>query len=167
LSGPGGAAWGNAPWPNRLEVGNEMGLTEQQVNQLRRGYNLSAKDRGGPSGMSPAERARRQRELQARGFDGFADPAVLARLNLNDNQVRQLNALAQQYNAGLSKIRAAGQTDPAATANQFEALRKQSLDTLNAILVPQQLQAWSELAGRPFDVPPVNGAAPPPGAPMP
>jgi hypothetical protein len=141
--------WGNAPFFNRPEVRIKPGLTEQQFNQIRQGY-----ERYSPVEMTPAERARQQQELQARGFAGFADPAVLARLNLNDNQVGQINVLAQQYNAGLANIRGAGQADPAAAARQYEALRQQVLDALNTILVPQQQQAWAELSGRPFDLPP-------------
>jgi len=96
----------------------------------------------------------RQQELQRRGFGGFADPAVLARLNLNDNQVRQLNALAQQYNAQLQGIYKIGQTDPTQAARQSELARKQSLDALAGILTPAQLRAWEELTGQPFDLPP-------------
>ena len=43
---------------------------------------------------------------------------LMARLNLNDNQVGQINALAQQYNTGLAKIRETGQADPTAAARQ-------------------------------------------------
>jgi hypothetical protein len=155
MTGPGGTFWGTPPWFNRPAVPPEPGLTEQQLNQLRQGY---ARPFGEDVGLSPAERARRQQELQSRGFAGFADPAVLARLNLNDNQVGQINALTQQYNAALANIRAAAQANPAGATRQYESLRRQTLDALSGILVPQQQQAYRELAGRPFDLPATFGA---------
>jgi hypothetical protein len=96
----------------------------------------------------------RQQELQRRGFGGFADPAVLARLNLNDNQVLQLNTLAQQYNTQLQGVYRTGQTDPALATRQFELARKQSLDALTGILTPAQLRAWEQMTGQPFDLTP-------------
>jgi hypothetical protein len=107
----------------------------------------------------------RQLELQHRGYGAFADPTVLARLNLNDNQVQQLNNLAQQYNAQLQGLYRIGQTDPTQAARQFELVRRQSLDSLSGILTPAQLGAWEQLTGRPFDLTPTfepanAGAAP-------
>jgi hypothetical protein len=187
---PGGVLWGNTPWFSNTSIRRELNLTEPQFNQLQQGYQTHfgryQKDLSGLEQMTPAERFQRQQEItnnflaeynnfagnvleppqQTRWqqletqYRGFADPAALARLNLNDNQVSQLNQLAQQYNTDLANVYATGKTDPAAASRQYQALRQQYQEGLNNILVPQQQRAWFEMTGQPFDIPPEFGTPP-------
>jgi hypothetical protein len=181
---------GNTPWFSHPNVRRELSLSDQQFGQLRQGYETHygryQQDLGGLDRMTPAERFQRQQEINNAFLNdynnyagsvleppqrtrwqqletqhrGFADPAALARLNLNDNQVAQLNQLAQQYNADLANVYATGKTDPAAASRQYQALRQQYQEGLSNILVPQQQRAWFEMTGQPFDIPPEFGTPP-------
>jgi hypothetical protein len=138
---------------DRLSPQERAARAQQLYNKFGTDYSKSAADVLNPHQMTRW----RQLELQARGYGAFADSSVLSKLNLNDNQVQQLNALAQHYNQKLDAISRDSQPDRAEVARRYQDLRKESIDRLGEILTPQQQRAWTEMTGQPVVISPNFG----------
>jgi hypothetical protein len=106
-----------------------------------------------------------QLNRQFMGFNNFNDPAIQRQLNLTTDQQRQLRQLTSDWRRQMMDWRRGLRVDDPAAQQQWGVFRNQYNDQLNAILTPQQQQAWLGMMGQPYEFPytlyfPQNQVAP-------
>jgi uncharacterized protein (UPF0335 family) len=134
--------------------------------------------------LTPAQQKRLQEiDLQVRGYDAFAIPAVAKALGLTDKQKEQLAASAKKVEDDILKLRAPAGVGGAAgaggaggaigglgggggirgNATAVREVRAEGMKRALAILTDEQQATWKKLTGEPFTHP-VNLMRRPPNA---
>jgi len=156
----------------------------RQLNQLTEQIQGRYRDEYGRlNGLSDTDRAIRQQELNQRyytdwlagtkdiftpqqrdryqqlyyqygGFNTINDPAVQKRLNITEQQRRNLRDAINWSNSQYAEIQRLNATNPQQAAERYREYQKQNLERLNNFLTPEQQRAWKELVGDPYNFQP-------------
>jgi hypothetical protein len=94
----------------------------------------------------------KQVSYQARGATAFADPEVVAKLNLTDSQKSDIQAINQESMSQMREIFQSAQDDREGAMKKMAELRKETLEKVAAKLNDEQQKSWKELIGAPFEV---------------
>ena len=93
----------------------------------------------------------KQISYQQRGAMAFSDPEVQKKLNLNDSQKTQIQALIQESFSQMPS-REEFQDDREAAMKKMREVSKKTLTQAEAKLNDEQQKTWKELLGSPFEV---------------
>jgi len=95
-----------------------------------------------------------QIEIQARGLQAYADPAVSAKLNLTDDQKSKIRELAQGTGRGGAGAfnKDASKEERAEAAKKMLATRRENIAKVQAMLTDDQKKAWKDLTGEPIEI---------------
>jgi hypothetical protein len=103
--------------------------------------------------MKPEQITRlKQISYQARGVQAFADPEVVAKLNLTDSQKTEIRTISEEQMEQMRTIRQDNQGDFEAIRKKSGELTKETLTKITAKLNDEQQKAWKELIGAPFEI---------------
>lgn len=162
---------------NRLNQAHQQALLQfnQSAQQLRANQNLTPQQRAAQlqqlqanfnqqfgqtvdtTFTDPQLRTRfNQLNWQFRPFAAFNDATVNRQLQLTPQQQRDLRQLGSQWREQMQRLRRAGRnaaSDPQAANEQFAAMQLQFQQQMQQIMTPQQLQAWTQMTGEPFNFP--------------
>jgi hypothetical protein len=92
----------------------------------------------------------KQIELQESGAQAFNRPDVQKALNLKDEQKEQIKTLTESAARDTRELRQGG--GGAGAREKMAAMRKQTLDKVQALLTDEQKKSWKELTGEPFEL---------------
>ena len=101
-----------------------------------------------------------QIETQAKGLAAFADEHVKKALELTEEQTQKIEALTAETR---EKARAAfqdAQGDFQAAGEKFRAIQKEAKEKVHALLTDAQKAKWSDLTGKPVELPAMGGRGP-------
>lgn len=102
--------------------------------------------------LKPEQVARlKQIQLQQEGAQAFAKPEIQKALKLSDDQKEKVKLITEDYD----KERRALFQPGGNVQGGFEkmgALRKETMERVQAVLTDEQRKAWKELTGEPFEV---------------
>src|SRR5262245_19252542 len=133
---------------------DRVGRTDPQVSNARRRelmrtytqeWNRAAADIFTEKQLNRSQ----QLELQARGLDVFTDPTVQRRLNLTDEQRRQLADLRTRYNEDVEKMRAPSRLRKEDNLGSWRDYMGRTRTRVNDILNEGQRRTWRDLTGDP------------------
>jgi len=99
-----------------------------------------------------------QIDLQARGPQAFADPAVQAKLKLTDDQKGKLREIAVAARpgagggGGFANLKNASDEEKTAARKKMVETRKENLNKVLAVLTDDQKKEWKELTGEPIEL---------------
>jgi len=91
-----------------------------------------------------------QLQYQYGGFNSLYDPAVQKRLNLTEEQVRNLNDSATWSAQQMADINRMGATDREKATQAYRDYQKAYSERWNRYLTPEQQRTWREIAGEPY-----------------
>jgi hypothetical protein len=103
--------------------------------------------------LKPEQIARlKQIAYQVRGAQTFSDPEVAKKLNLTDDQKKDIQTIQQESFQEMRTIFQENQDDPDARMKKMNELRKQTLSKVEAKLNDEQQKTWKEMLGSPFEI---------------
>jgi hypothetical protein len=99
-----------------------------------------------------------QQRMAFRGPDIFTDPKVQETLKLSDEQKDKIKTLATDFNKERRELFQGGFNEE--TRKKMEALRKDTMEKVDAVLKDDQKKALKEMSGEPFEFPMGGGRRP-------
>ena len=143
---------------NKGLSGLDGNLNEQQrMQRLQEMNGLFHKDFSKSVDEVFADRAARQRynqmEWQYRGYGAFNDPTLQQQLNLEQEQRQKLARYQREWNDQLRTWRREYAKNGDGVNNRFREAYREQQERINAILTPQQRKMWTDLRGKPFEIP--------------
>jgi hypothetical protein len=93
----------------------------------------------------------KQLDVQWRGVSAFMDPEIQKSLKLSEQQTAKLKAINNDVGAEMTKARKDGKAPPKEAMTKMEELRRDGVKKATATLNAEQLKAWKELTGEPFE----------------
>lgn len=103
-----------------------------------------------------ADQAKRfdQIELQARGLQAFASPAVQEKLKLTDDQKSKIREIAEASREAFRGAfnKEASKEERAEARKKMAAATKENMTKVHALLSDDQKSAWKELTGDPVEI---------------
>ncbi len=95
----------------------------------------------------------RQIRLQQEGLNALFDPEVIKILKLTDEQRSKIQAVQDNLKKeSVTLLKAGPQSNFQESLRKIMTLRRESLDKGLALLTSDQMKAWIELAGEPFEM---------------
>ncbi len=91
--------------------------------------------------------------MQYQGFGAFNDPTIQQKLNLTDQQRRQISQYANEWNQQMGTLNQNFQRDPSGTAERYNQLIRSRSERINSVLTPQQQQMWQQMTGSSYNFP--------------
>jgi len=95
-----------------------------------------------------------QLEVQAQGLSTFMSPTVQKQLGLTQNQVTNLFMASQRNQRLMNEINMLSQRNPQAALSTLQQMLAGAENVLTTTLTPQQMQAFRNMTGTPFNFPP-------------
>jgi hypothetical protein len=92
----------------------------------------------------------KQIEVQQAGERAFTRPGVQAALKLTDGQKEQIKALTEDAAKQRRELFQGGNAQ--GSRDKMTALRKETLDKIQAVLTDDQKKSWKDLTGAPFEL---------------
>jgi hypothetical protein len=92
-------------------------------------------------------------ELQQRGIQAFADPAIAKKLSVTTEQETKVKSLMADMQSEMREIQQSAGDDRQAAMQKQQALRKETLGKVMALMTDDQKKTWKEMTGEPFEVP--------------
>jgi hypothetical protein len=101
-----------------------------------------------------AEQITRLKEIshQVRGAQAFADPEVAKKLNLTDDQKKDIETINTESMQEMRTIFQENQDDQEARTKKMTELRTKTLEKVVAKLNDEQQKTWKGLLGAPFEI---------------
>jgi delta 1-pyrroline-5-carboxylate dehydrogenase len=98
-----------------------------------------------------------QIELQQRGVQALVDPAVAKKLSITSEQETKVKSIMTDMQSEMREIMEASRDDRQAGMQKQQALRKETLTKVMALMTDDQKKTWKDMTGEPFTVPPMQG----------
>jgi hypothetical protein len=125
-----------------------------RTQELNRLYNTESM-KGMGNVLSPEQLARyEQLQLQYNGFNSLADPGVQKRLNLSEQQLKQLGNSVDWSNQQMQEINQLATTDPDKAMQQYRDYQKTNQSRFKQYLTADQQRLWTSLTGDPYQFQP-------------
>lgn len=126
----------------------------QRLQELHQGFNNEFyKSADGLFGNDTSRQRFNQMDWQYRGYGAFNDPNIQKQLNLTDEQRQRLSRYSDEWNNQMGTWRRDYTTDREGTATRFRDARRESQNRINSVLNPEQRRMWSDMVGKPVDLP--------------
>jgi hypothetical protein len=140
------------------DLNRDPNLTQQERAERLRTLGLTSRQnlmRAFSGILDDKQMARYQQlDLQLRGWEAFADPAVQRQLTLSGAQQRQLEGLSEQWNRGMRDLDELGRTNREQALRGYQELQTRTREQVNSVFTNEQRRAWSNLIGEPHTFPP-------------
>jgi hypothetical protein len=140
------------------DLNRQPNLTERERAERLRTLGLTSRQdlmRAFSGILDDKQMARYQQiDVQLRGWDAFADPAVQRKLNLSGDQQRQLEGLSEQWSRGMRELDELSRTNREQALRGYNELQTRTREQVNSVFNNQQRQAWSNLTGEAYNFPP-------------
>jgi hypothetical protein len=95
-----------------------------------------------------------QIELQQRGLQALIDPVVAKKLSITSEQETKVKSMMTDMQSEAREIQQSAGDDRQAAMQKVQALRKETLTKVMALMTDDQKKTWKEMTGEPFTVPP-------------
>ncbi len=103
-----------------------------------------------------------QIELQVKGYAAFVDENVQKSLNITDSEKDEIKKISDEAATKMRELQPArgqggqgqGQGNRQETMTKIQALRKETMEKVVAVLTDSQKSQWKEMAGSPFEYKP-------------
>jgi len=135
-------------------------LPQDRRTQLLQRYNADWMKSAGDIFNEQEMNRYRQLNYQYQGFDAFNDPDLQKRLNLTDEQRKQLNDARQWNQQQWQDIQRRGADDRDAGTRLYRDYWKERGQRLNKILTEEQRRTWGQITGNPFTFQPNFSTSP-------
>ncbi len=95
----------------------------------------------------------KQIQLQREGFNTLFDPEVAKTLALTEEQKKKIEGIQEYLKKQSTALFKTGpQTNFQSNLKKITTLRREALDKALALLSPEQMKSWTDLAGDPFEM---------------
>jgi len=126
----------------------------KQMHQLHNGYYNNFNQNTEDVLTDAAVRNRyNQLQWQYRGYGAFNDPLLQEKLNLTEQQRRDLGQANREWNQKMSKWKEDYATDQERVIKQFNSGRGDYTERLKSVLTPAQQRSWEAVTGTPYQIP--------------
>jgi hypothetical protein len=129
---------------------------EERKTKLKDAASSAAEEmRKGTNDILGPEQLKRLKQirLQAECLEALLEPEVTKALKLTDDQISKIHTIQRDLQTdSRALLRAGPQNNFQGSLRKMMALRRDSLDKGIALLTPEQIQIWKELAGDPFEI---------------
>ena len=149
---PGGGGRGGADplaLVNMKAIQEELKLSEEQVAQIPEAVAKAL------AGVLTADQAKRlkQIEIQQRGTGAFADPKIAEKLNLSDEQKKDVKTLLEDSRKEMGELFKGGFAGGGDNFKKIAALRKETEEKIKDVLTADQKKTWKQMVGEEFKMP--------------
>jgi Spy/CpxP family protein refolding chaperone len=104
------------------------------------------------SGILKPEQAKRLRQIQLQqmGSQAFSEEDVVKALKITDDQKEKIKTIREDAGKEMRELFKGGNFEEA--QKKMAALRKETMEKVQAVLSADQKKAWKDLTGEPFEV---------------
>jgi hypothetical protein len=132
-----------------LEPQERMAKSQELIKPINEAALKSAKEF-----LKPEQLTRfHQIELQQRGLQAFADPAIAKKLSITSEQETKFKSVMTDMQSEQREIQQSAGDDRQAAMQKMTALRKETLTKVMAMMTDDQKKTWKEMTGEPFTMP--------------
>ena len=105
------------------------------------------------------EKRFKQIVFQARGVDVLSDPEIAKSLKVTSEQKDKVKNLLEAQQSEMREARTSAGSDRNVMMEKTNAIRKETTAKAMALMSPEQMTMYKEMAGEPFTVPPMGRPA--------
>lgn len=91
--------------------------------------------------------------LQLMGVDAFAQPEVLEKLKVTDEQKAKMDVLGSEMQEAMMAAREESQGDFQGVMRRMQEIREETKTKVLALMTDDQKELWKEMTGKPFEMP--------------